>query len=533
MATEPRLRGGIRTERRITTERQSMTERKTTERTTDDWDRTMEDWLAERARTSPEAVALVEAGDSVEWTYAELNSTVEETAGRLAALGVRSGDHLGMLMETRFAFVRVVHAAMRLGAVLVPLNARLARPELTRQADVADLNVLVCESETEADAVAVSEAPVASVDSPAHEAVGALCERDPIAFEPASWSRADPQAMLFTSGTTGDPKAVELAMGNFLASATASAFRLGVTPDDSWLLCLSMYHMGGLSVVLRSALYGTAVVLQEGFDPAAAADAIAEYGVTGVSLVPTMLRRMLDAREPLANSLRFVLLGGAPARDELISRCEKRGVPVHPTYGMTETTSQIATARPREVFEHRGTVGRPLFRTDVTVVGDSGNPVPAGDTGELVVSGPTVMREYYGDPEATGDAFGEHGFHTGDVGYRDEAGRIWVLNRREDRIITGGENVHPGEVVEVLRDHSAVRDAAVVGLDDEEWGERVAALVVPESDADLAVEDIETHCDDRLAGYKQPRTVDFTEELPRTASGTVEREAVRERLREL
>ena len=178
-------------------------------------------------------------------------------------------------------------------------------------------------------------------------------------------------------------------------------------------------------------------------------------------------------------------------------------------------------------------MGRALLRTDVTVVDEDGSPLSAGETGELVVSGPTVMRGYYGDPEATADAFGEYGLHTGDVGYRDDEGRIWMLNRREDRIITGGENVHPGEVVEVLRDHAEVRDAAVVGLDDEEWGERVAALVVPEADADLSVEDVEAYCDDRLAGYKCPQTIGFAEDLPRTASGTVEREAVRERLREL
>jgi len=506
----------------------------------------MGDWLAERARTSPETTALVEAEDGestdggTEWTYSELDAAVEETAGRLAALGVQAGDHLGVLMETRVGFVQLVHAAMRLGAVLVPLNARLARPELARQAEVADLNLVVCEEATEADAVAISEIPVASVDSPEEESVASLGAQTPADFEPASWSREETQAMLFTSGTTGDPKAVALSMGNFLASATASAFRLGVTPDDRWLLCLSMYHMGGLSVVLRSALYGTTVILQEDFDAGRAADAIAEYGVTGVSLVPTMLRRILEARESLGNSLRFVLLGGAPARDELLSRCESRGVPVHPTYGMTETASQIATARPREAFEHRGTVGRPLLWTDVTVVGEggddeeSGKPLPAGETGEIVVAGPTVMRGYYGDSEATKSAFGEYGLHTGDVGYRDEAGRIWVLNRRADRIITGGENVHPGEVVEALRDHPEVRDAAVVGLDDEEWGERVGALVVPEegADADLSVGGIEDFCDDRLAGYKRPRTVAFAEELPRTASGTVEREAVRERLRE-
>jgi len=505
------------------------------------WPDATADWLARRARTSPDATALIEAADGTEWRYADLDAAVAETAGRLAALGVRAGDHLGVLMETRVAFVRLVHAAARLGAVLVPLNARLAEPELARQAAVADLHLLVCEAETEseavhasaarADAEPVADVPVASVDAPDREAVAPLGGTDPADFARAEWSRGDRRAMLFTSGTTGDPKAVELTAGNFLSSAVSSAFRLGVAPDDRWLLCLSMYHMGGLSVVLRSALYGSTVVLQEGFDAASAVDALAEYEATGVSLVPTMLGRMLDAGD-VADSLRFVLLGGAPAREQLLDRCEERGVPVHPTYGMTETTSQIATARPREAFAHRGTVGRPLLWTDVTVVDDSGDPLPAGETGELVVAGPTITPGYYGDPDATEAAFGPHGLRTGDVGYRDDGGRIWVLNRREDRIVTGGENVHPGEVVDVLRGHPGVRDAAVVGLDDEEWGERVGALVVPADGTELSADDVEAHCEGRLAGYKRPRTVEFADELPRTASGTVEREAVREILRE-
>ena len=495
------------------------------------------DWLTHRVRASPEKTALIEAADGTEWSYAELDEAVGETAGRLAALGVEAGDHLGVLMETRVAFVRLAHAAMRLGAVLVALNARLARPELERQAEVADLSALVCERETAADAAAVAGSrdptiPVASVDPSERERVAEFRAQEPGSFEPAEWARSDPQAMLFTSGTTGDPKAVSLSARNFFAGATASAFRLGVLPDDRWLLCLSMYHMGGLSVVLRSALYGTTVVLQEGFDAADAAAAVAEFEVTGVSLVPTMLRRLLDAAE-FADSLRFVLLGGAPASDELLARCEARGVPVHPTYGMTETTSQIATATPREAFEHRGTVGRPLLGTEVTVVDEDGDPLPAGEAGELVVAGPTVMAGYYGDATATEAAFGEHGFQTGDVGYRDDGGRLWVLNRREDRIVTGGENVHPGEVVEVLRDYPGVREVAVVGLADDEWGERVAALVVRESgrDGTPTSGDLDAHCRERLAGYKCPKTVAFADELPRTASGTVEREAVRERLR--
>ncbi|WP_458206138.1 o-succinylbenzoate--CoA ligase [Haladaptatus sp. NG-SE-30] len=500
------------------------------------------DWLAHRAAISPEKAAIVEAADGTEWTYADLDSAVEETATKLAQLGLRTGDHLGILMETRMAAVRLVHATMRLGCVLVPLNVRLATPELGRQVAATDLSALVCERATESVARdAVDDVPFISVDSSDWATLGAGGEADGTDGESDSasrgsnitspeWSRDDPQVMLFTSGTTGNPKAVVLTMRNLLASATASAFRLGVLSDDRWHLCLSTYHMGGLAPLLRSTLYGTTVVVQEGFDPEETLAQLHEHEATGISLVPTMLRRLLETGD-LPDSLRFVLLGGAPARDDLIRECERRDVPVCPTYGMTETASQIATARPDEAFSHVGTVGRPLLFTAVTVVGDDSDPVQVGEPGELVVSGPAVMAGYYRNPDATEDAFGEYGFHTGDVGYRDEGGRIWVLNRRSDRIVTGGENVHPGEVIDVLLDHPEIREVAVVGIEDEKWGERVGALVVPATDDVVTVESIRTFCDGRLAGYKHPRVVETTTELPRTASGTVDRDAVRERLR--
>jgi O-succinylbenzoic acid--CoA ligase len=497
--------------------------------------RHLRDPVSLQAGSAPEETAIVvhESGESL--TYADLDRAVGETAGRLAALGVGEGDHVGVLMHSRLAFVRLVHAAARLGATLVPLNVRLTPAELSSQVDRADLTLLVCEGDTGAAAAeAAGETPVASVDDPTagggtSATTAALAAADPEPVTTVARGLDDPQCVLFTSGTTGQPKAVVLTVGNLLASAAASAFRLGVLPDDRWLDPLPMYHMGGLAPVVRSAVYGTTVVLQREFDAAATADALAERDATGTSLVPTMLRRMLDARDGdgLGDSLRFVLLGGAPAPDELIERCADAGVPVCPTYGMTETASQIATARPDEAVDHPGTVGRPLSVTDVTVVGEDGEERPPGDPGELVVDGPTVTPGYYGNSDATSDAFGDRGLHTGDVGYVDDGGRLSVLNRRSDRIVTGGENVDPGEVSDALREHPAVRDAAVVGLDDPEWGERVAALVA--GDLDEAV--VRDHLDGRLAPYKRPKTIGFADELPRTASGTVERETVRERLR--
>jgi O-succinylbenzoic acid--CoA ligase len=500
----------------------------------------MRDWLAHRVDATPEAPALRDASGTVT-TYATLDAEVEELAGRLSAHGVGVDDHVGVVMETRPAFVEVVHAVMRVGATLVPLNARLTPTELTERLDVADIDCLLCGARTAELAVAAvadldRTVPVVGLDGGTADAED-LLGTAPEAFEVPALTVDGIEVMLFTSGTTGRPKAVCLTAVNIAASAAASAFRLGLDPGDRWHVTLPMYHMGGLAPVYRSVLYGTSVLVEdarEGFDPRRTLEVVTANGATCTSLVPTMLRRLLDADggegNPFPDSLRFVLLGGAPAPDSLLRECAERGVPVCPTYGMTETASQIATTTPREAREHPGTVGSPLMFTEVTVVGEDGRAVERGETGELVVAGPTLSPGYYGETASTREQFCSFGFRTGDVGYRDDGGRLYVLNRLDDRIISGGENVDPGEVLEVVRSAPSVTDAAVVGLPDESWGETVAALVVADGDFDRSRFD--RHCREWLAGFKLPRTVRLTDELPRTASGTVDRVAVRERLLE-
>jgi len=490
----------------------------------------MHDWLTHRVTATPEDLALIDTDTDTRWSFSGLDAAVDETAGRLAALGIETGDHVGMLMSTQLLSVCLVHAAQRLGLRLVPFNDRLTATELAGQIEHSDLSVLVCGADTEQLAVeAAGSTPVASVDDPQWAEVQSFRSVEPEPVEPVDWEFDDPQLMVFTSGSTGDPKAVVLTMGNMLASATASGFRLGVDPDDRWLLTLALYHVGGLAPVLRSTLYGTAVVLRSGFDPGTVADDIERYDISVVSLVPTMLSEMLERRGTLSDSLRAVLLGGAPAPKSLIERCRNYSIPVFPTYGMTETASQIATARPQQAFDRDGTVGRPLLWTELTLVDDDGQPVESGQRGEIVVSGPTVTAGYYGDVDANVDAFCEHGLRTGDVGYTDEQGYLYVLNRLDDRIISGGENIDPGEIVELLRSHPEVDEAAVVGIPDETWGERVAALVVPKRET-LSEESVETFCRERLAGYKLPRLIAVTNALPRTASGTIKRPAVRDQL---
>ncbi len=477
----------------------------------------MRDWLAHRADATPEATALATAGVS----YRELDERVETLAGQLAAEGVGVDDALAVCLETRVAFAELAHAAQRLGAVLVPLDPELTPSGVRDRLDRVDPAVVVCGSDTEATVLDAADEPVVSVDGSSRATPIETVSPEP--FDLPEWEKNDPLIVMFTSGTTGEPKGVLLTLSNVLASAVASAFRLGLRPDDCWHVVLPMHHMGGLAPVYRSVLYGTAVSIQSTFEPEATLTAMRDAGATCVSLVPTMLGRLLDVGS--IPDLRYVLLGGAPCPPELLERAHDRGVPVAPTYGMTEAASQIATARPEEARRHPGTVGNPLMFASVTVVDDAGAPCEPGEVGELLVSGPMVTVGYL-EEDATEAAFTNGGIRTGDLGYRDDAGRLWIRGRADERIITGGETVDPTEIAAALSAHDGVGDAAVVGLEDDEWGETVAALVVTENEPPTTEELLE-HCRSRLPKYKRPRTIAFAEEIPRTASGTVDRDAVR------
>ena len=492
------------------------------------------DLLATRAETTPERTGLVESETGTTWSYRELSETVSEGASGLRAqlpavpTEREQRPRIGFLLSPGPGFVTTLYAIWRLGWVAVGLHTKLTAAELETHVEAAAVDAVVVDRE--------SQSLASNLDCPAIP-VGSLTpnersenrtiepEPDEAPIELAEWMPDETALILFTSGTTGEPKGVRLTLGNLVASATASAFRLGVDSSDRWLCCLPVFHMGGLAPAVRTVLYGTTLVVQREFDVAETARTLDEHRITEVSLVPTQLKRLLDAGWSPGPALDTVLLGGAPATDALLDRADSAGVPAYPTYGMTETASQISTTTPGERRAHPGTVGQPLVCTDVTVL-DDGQPVGPGEHGELVVDGPTVTPGYL-DTTHTADAFGEYGFHTGDVGYRDENGRLWIVGRRDEVIVTGGELVAPDEVVEVLATHEGVDDVAVVGLPDEEWGEQVAAVVVGRGDESPTEATLREHCRERLASFKLPKTVEFVDEIPRTGSGTVDREAVR------
>jgi O-succinylbenzoic acid--CoA ligase len=405
----------------------------------------------------PDRVAIETRSGAV--TYAELEDGARAAAGALAERGLSAGDRVALALPAGIEFVTALHGCMLVGAVAVPVDLRLGEGERAARAK---------------DAVCVVDERLAG----------------PPLTEPAPLRMEAIATVMHTSGTTAGPRQVPLSYCNWLHSALGSAVALGLDPHERWLCPMPLAHVGGLSIPIRSAIYGTTAVLSERFDVEEVLEWLMDAArrITLVSLVPTVLSRLLDAglRDPPA--LRWALLGGGPLPPPLIQRAERAGVPVAPTYGMTEACSQIAT------------FGWPLPGVSVRIAADE----------EILVSGPTVSR----------DALNADGWlHTGDIGSLDDRGRLRVMGRRAETIISGGENVAPAEVEAVLLAHPAVADAGVHGRVDPEWGEAVAATVVVRDGRTVDADELRAFCAERLARFKVPKTVKFAERLPRTRSG--------------
>lgn len=451
------------------------------------------------------------------WSYAELEVAVAAAAEALIQRGLGAGEHLALEFPASEGALLTItfHAAQRVGLlpVLIPSNATAAERELLRAKAQTDF-VLTADS----------------IAEPAARVAAAMPQPDGGSMTPLRRLDA-PAAVVFTSGTAAAPRAVALTHGNFLWSAVASGRNLGVRPGDRWLCALPLHHVGGLSILTRAAAYGTTVVLQHPFDPDALNHAIDHDAITVVSLVPTMLARLLRARGGRAfpATLRAALIGGGPAEPALLEEASALRLRALPTYGLTEACSQVTTLSPDEWPSGLGSAGRPLPFTQVEIRSPDGRALAAGEEGEIVVRGPTVMAGYLGEPDATAGALRGRWLHTGDVGAWDRQGRLIVLDRRDDRIVTGGENVSPSEVERVLASHPAVTEVCVVGLPSREWGQEVAAVVALRAGASLTLEGLRDHAAAVLSSPKLPRHVMVVSAVPRSAGGKLLRRVARER----
>lgn len=474
----------------------------------------MRPWIVERAARTPRAPALLAGGRTVPW--AALAARARTRAAALRARGVGPGDRVALLAGNEAAFVELVHAAPLAGAILVPLNVRLAPVELARQIDDAAPRLVVHGAEPLG--ALAAEALARAAEPSAARVAAAELEAGAPEGDPPAPALSAPAVIVYTSGTSGEAKGVVLTHANLLASAIGAAFHLGSLPSDRWLACMPLFHVGGLAILVRAVTGGAAVVLHERFDPDAVSRSLDEDGITLASLVPTMLARVLDARgeRPPPAALRAVLLGGAAAPAPLLERAARAGWPLLPTYGLSEAASQVATLPPGAAPGADGGGLRPLPGTELRI----------GEGGAIEVRGPTVMAGYWRRPDATARALAGGWLRTGDLGALDGSGALRVLGRADDMLVSGGENVHPAEVEAALLAHPDVADAGVAGLPDPVYGARVAAWVVlaPGAGADAAA--LERFVRTRLAGYKVPRAWRFVPDLPHNAAGKLLRRAL-------
>ena len=495
-------------------------------------------WLVRRAATTGTRPALRDERRAL--SYAELEARAARCAGWLRGQGVGAGDRVALLMSNGSPFLEAVFAAARIGAIALPLNTRLAAPELTALLDDAEPAVLLHDAELADLAARACDGAAKpprrlAVGGPADSYEPALAASEPL-HEVLPVSPDDPMILMYTSGTTGTPKGALLPHRKALFNSLNAQLFFDLSGRDRVLVVVPMFHSFGLQILALPALYaGASLVLQRRFDATAVWDAIEAERVTYFGGVPTMfgaLQEAFDARPDRDRSaLRFAFTAGAAIPVERIHAFSERGILLKQGFGQTET-SILCCLDAADAIRKAGSVGRPVFHAEVRVVRtqeieghpDGWRDVAVGETGEIVVRGPITMIGYWRRPEATAEVLREDGWlRTGDLATVDEEGFVTLVGRARDMFISGGENVYPAQVEQVYAEHPAIREIAVVGEPDPRWGEVGCAYVVLAPGATLDPDALRAWGRERLAAFKVPRRWVAVDALPRTVTGKVQK----------
>jgi fatty-acyl-CoA synthase len=493
------------------------------------------DWIGRHAAATPGKTALRYGGRDL--SYRDFADLIGSTAAALAAAGVRRGGCAAYLGCNSPEMLALFFACARLGALFMPLNWRLAAPEHRQMLDDCPPGVLVVEApfleQTDAcrrkadpmRCVALGSGRAGWQDWDDFLAAGSAVPEDP-AVGPDT-----PLLICYTSGSTGKPKGVVLTQDAIDCNADNSVDMHAMTAEDRVLTVLPMFHVGGLNIQTTPALRtGCTVVLHPRFDPEAALEAIERERITLTLTVPAVVDMMMAsprwARTDLS-SLRMMSIGSSIVPLRIIEAVHARGVPMTQVYGATETCPIAAYLKRDEALRKVGSTGRAARHCRLRIVGNDDAELPAGQAGEILVRGRNLMTGYWRDPEATAAAFSGGWYRSGDMGWLDDEGFLTVVGRRKEMIISGGENIYPAELENVLLQCDDVLEAAVVGRSDARWGEIAVAVVVPKPGRQPAAADILKLFDGRLARYKHPKDVIFVEALPKTALGKIRKEELR------
>ena len=500
----------------------------------------LSDWILHQAAFAPAKAALTCADRRL--SYADLAREIEATAAALAACGVGRGDRVAHLGYNGIEQIALLFACARLGALFVPLSWRLAPPEhRTMLADCRPRVLVVTDPFVEPTAAIASAMAEADADfacicigadrnswMPWQHFIDAGQDAQPGRIDDAG---STPVLLCYTSGSTGQPKGVVLTQDALYHNAVNSTHMHDLVSTDVVLTTLPLFHVGGLNIQTLPALHaGASVVLHPRFEPPQVIDAFEREGITLTVLVPAQLE--LLARDPRwqhadLTGLRAITTGSTIIGEPFVRKNFHRGVPFLQVYGATETCPIAAYQRIDDAPHHPGSIGKPALHCELRLVDEYGRDVAAGATGEIWVRGPNVMNGYWDKPDETAAAMDQGWYHSGDVAHADADGWLYVDGRQRDVIISGGENVYPAEIENVLVACAEIAEVAVVGRPDDRWGEAVVAIVVPASGAHLSREAVSAMLDGRVARYKHPREIIFAETLPRTALGKLKREELK------
>ncbi len=480
--------------------------------------RNIPELLRERASVSPDKVFLLSEGDGRQFSYREFENAVWRVAGMLGAQGVGKGDVVSLLLPNSVEYIIAYFACWELGALAGPVNGHLKAQEIEYVVSNSEAKLMLVNSEF------LSKVETIPVPRRVFDNVSERGEE--FKEEKKSQLEAEDEAIIiYTSGTTGKPKGCLLTHGNVIANARQISEWLGFNENDRLLTMMPLFHMNAVSVTTMSALYaGGSTVVSQKFSASRFWQIISDYQITSFGSVATMLSMLLSTYPDgvpqglKTDQLRFAMCGSAPVPAETLRRFEETfNCLVVEGYGLSESTCR-STFNPPDERRRPGSCGLPIGN-EMRVVDEEDRDVPDGELGEIVLRGENILKGYFKNDAATATAFRNGWFHTGDIGYRDADGFFYIVDRKSDMIIRGGENIYPREIDEVLYQHPRIAAAAVIGVPDELYGEEVAAVVVLKPEAKLSELEVMEFCKERLADYKCPKTVRFVADIPKGPTG--------------
>ncbi|MFC4799797.1 long-chain fatty acid--CoA ligase [Neobacillus sp. GCM10023253] len=484
------------------------------------------DWLENRARLSPNKAAIIDVKTNETWTYEQLSARANNAAANLQNRGVKKGDRVALLAPNDICYFDLLFACGKIGAIFVPLNWRLSVHEINEiLQDCTPILIGVHEQFIHIYDQLPEEKPHSfMVEGSNYSEIKFLQIVEEI-------SETDPLAMIYTGGTTGKPKGVVLSHRSILWNGINSILSWGLTDQDVTVNYMPMFHTGGLNALsIPILMMGGTVVIGDHFDAAEAVESINRYQCTIILLVPTMYHMLIQSEEFKSShfpSMKIFLSGAAPCPMQIYEAFQKKGLAFKEGYGLTEAGPNNFYISPEEAQIKRGSVGKPMMFNSITLEKTNGREATANEVGELLIRGKHAFSFYWNNEQATNETMTDGWIRTGDLARRDEQGYYYIVGRKKDMIITGGENIYPLEIEHWLAEHPAIEEAAVIGLPDEKWGEVVAAFIVFK-EWSITDDELKTYCEAKLGRYKIPKKFIQVNELPKTHVGKIDKKKLKE-----